>query len=69
MSENGLICLVALVGILICPVQLLVLFLKVTGKIAWSFGWVFSPIWIPSAVISLSIIFVVIRQCFKHKDN
>jgi len=31
--------------------------LKLTGVIAWSWWWVFSPLWIPYAVMSLVLIF------------
>jgi hypothetical protein len=36
---------------------LIFLVLKLTGFIAWSWWWIFAPVWIPVAVIVLVAIF------------
>lgn len=40
---------------------LIFLVLKLTGIIAWSWWWVFSPVWVPLAVVALilAIVFVI----------
>lgn len=38
----------------------LFVFLKLTGKIAWSWWWVTSPFWIGSVVAILFVIFVLL---------
>lgn len=37
---------------------LILLYLKLTGQIAWSWWWVLSPLWVPLAVAS--VVFLVI---------
>lgn len=44
--------------------------LKVLEKIAWSWWWVFSPLWIPPAfilgVIVIIVIVVILFKIFRH---
>lgn len=43
--------------------------LKLTGHIAWSWWWVFSPMWVPLAIIALILIpmglFVGMRGAYR----
>lgn len=40
--------------------------LKLTGNIAWSWWWVFSPLWIPCLLlIAIGLIFVACGQLLK----
>ena len=36
--------------------------LKLTGVIKWSWLWVLSPIWIPTVIVILIIIFYFLRR-------
>ena len=37
--------------------------LKLLGKISWSWIWVLSPLWIPTAILILVLIICVIVAC------
>ena len=39
--------------------------LKLTGHIAWSWLWVLSPIWIPAAVALLGFVLIVAGTSFR----
>ncbi len=30
--------------------------LKLTGYVAWSWGWVLAPIWIPAALVTIALV-------------
>lgn len=37
--------------------------LKLTGQIAWSWVWVFAPLWIPAVVLfALAVIVAVVKE-------
>lgn len=48
---------------------LIFLILKLTHVIAWSWWWVFAPIWIPLAFVVLCIILYVICDIVDKIDN
>jgi membrane protein YdbS with pleckstrin-like domain len=52
---------------------LLIIFitLKITGIITWSWVWVLSPLWISSALVIVTLLFLVIigMICEKKEDK
>lgn len=46
-------------GIIPALFTILFMYLKLTGKIDWSWWWVFAPYWIPLAAILMIFVFVM----------
>lgn len=48
------------------PTLLVIAFivLKLCNVIAWSWWWVFSPLWIPLAIVMLGLLFLFIMYVF-----
>ena len=54
-------------GIGIFTLMFLILFTaKVFGAIDWSWWWVFSPVWVPVALILLTALFILIVRGIKE---
>ena len=51
---------------IIIPLQLLLIVLKLSNVIKWSWVWVFSPIWI--TIIGVIIAFIVLYFLIKHNE-
>ena len=41
--------------------------LKLTGSIAWSWWWVFSPLWIAIAIVILIVLGAFLASIFSYK--
>lgn len=60
-NKNNILTSLIAKGIDFCEKLFFVfLILKLAGKISWPWWWVFSPLWIPVALVCLGIILVVI---------
>ena len=46
---------------------LIFLTLKLTNNIAWSWLWVFSPLWIPVGIVGLAVVTLALTQTNKTK--
>lgn len=52
---------------IIIPLQLLLIVLKLSNVIKWSWVWVFSPIWI--TIIGVIVAFIVLYFWIKHNED
>tara|TARA_Y100000310_G_C20677149_1_gene813740 strand:- start:568 stop:759 length:192 start_codon:yes stop_codon:yes gene_type:complete len=41
------------------------LILKLTGEIAWSWVWIFAPLWIPVAIAIVFVIFLLVAAYYR----
>jgi hypothetical protein len=48
-------------------ITIIFVILKLTGSIAWSWWWVFSPLWIVIAIVILIVLGAFLASIFSYK--